>query len=1344
MSTMKKEFGDYYLGLDIGTDSVGWAVTDLEYKIQKLNGKALWGIRLFESGKTAEDRRLHRAARRRQQRRVQRIQLLQELFAEEISKVDQGFFLRLKESKFYKEDKVFHQKNTLFSDKEFTDIEYHKKFPTIYHLRKTLMDGGKEFDIRLVYLALHHIIKKRGHFLFQGQNMESISSFQNVFEELVSYLQDELQVDLYCQSIYDVELILKNRSSGVNEKKKQLNKLFQVSKKQEKAVLALMVGATAKLSELFEDSSLDEGEITKVCFSSGKYEEEYGQLEDILDEKLYLIEKCKAIYDWTILADILQGQAYLSFAKTAVYEKHQKDLKILKRVIKNYYPEKYKEVFSNPTVKNNYCAYIGMTKKNGKKLIIDKCCSQEDFHKFLVKILKGLGSESEEVKYLLSELENKTLLPKQISKDNGVIPYQLHFEELKVILQNASEYLPFLNEVDDTGFSVIEKIKKLFLFRIPYYVGPLNNAHEKIGKKANCWIVKRAAEKIRPWNFEQVVDIEASAERFIQRMTNKCTYLIGADVLPKNSLLYSEYMVLNECNNLRVNGEKLPVGIKQKLVNDLFRTYKRVTMKQIRAFFISEGIIGKNDEITGVDDEIKSSMTSYIDFKKILGERVNDRLMVETIIRWIVLFGDDRKLLKNRLEKIYGEELSNAEIKQLLGLKYTGWGRLSQEFLEDINHVDGETGEIINIITALRETNENLMQLLSNQYQYFQKIKEYNNSKTEQVSEITYNLVDELYVSPSVKRSIWQTLTIVQEIEKVMGHPPKKVFVEMARGAEEKKRTQSRKSLLKELYKSCKKEERNWIDEIDSKTESDFRRDRLYLYYTQMGRCMYSGELIDLGKIYDANVYDVDHIYPQSKVKDDSIENRVLVKRTINADKSDVYPLPKGIQEKNKVFWSMLYEKKLIGKKKFDRLTRNTPFTEQELADFISRQLVETRQSTKAVAAVLKRVFEKTEIVYVKAGNVSDFRHKFALIKVREINDYHHAKDAYLNIVVGNVYNTKFTKNPLNFIQKKDGVKYSLKRMYDFDVVRGGIIGWQVGEKGTIQTVKKTMKKNNILFTRYAIEQKGELFDQMIVKKGKGQLPIKSSDKRLCDTNKYGGYNKVSGAYFMCVEHTVKKKRVRSMEFVPVYLAKKLDDNEEFKLKYCKENLQLVEPKILIPKIKINTLFEIDGFRMHLSGRTGERLIFKGANQLCISKDCELYLKKVLKYLNRVKEARVELPITSYDKITEEENLEVYNIFLDKLKNTLYAVRLSLQYNNLVDKKEEFIKLSLVEQCKVLGEILHLFQCNSVAANLTPIGLAKSAGILVMSNKISKDQAIKIIHQSPTGIFTQEIDLAKL
>ena len=47
----------YYIGLDIGTNSVGWAVSNMDYTIPKYRGNAMWGIRLFEESDTSEKRR---------------------------------------------------------------------------------------------------------------------------------------------------------------------------------------------------------------------------------------------------------------------------------------------------------------------------------------------------------------------------------------------------------------------------------------------------------------------------------------------------------------------------------------------------------------------------------------------------------------------------------------------------------------------------------------------------------------------------------------------------------------------------------------------------------------------------------------------------------------------------------------------------------------------------------------------------------------------------------------------------------------------------------------------------------------------------------------------------------------------------------------------------------------------------------------------------------------------------------------------------------------------------------------------------------------------------------------
>ena len=84
--------------------------------------------------------------------------------------------------------------------------------------------------------------------------------------------------------------------------------------------------------------------------------------------------------------------------------------------------------------------------------------------------------------------------------------------------------------------------------------------------------------------------------------------------------------------------------------------------------------------------------------------------------------------------------------------------------------------------------------------------------------------------------------------------------------------------------------------------------------------------------------------------------------------------------------------------------------------------------------------------IYVKAGNVSDFRKKFDFLKCRIVNDFHHAQDAYLNIVVGNVYNTKFTQNPMNFIREynKDpkANKYHMDKLFEYPVSRNGRDAW--------------------------------------------------------------------------------------------------------------------------------------------------------------------------------------------------------------------------------------------------------------------------------------------------------------
>lgn len=187
-----RKSGNYYLGLDVGTNSVGWAVTDTEYHIEKFKGNAMWGVRLFEEAQDASARRTSRTARRRLERRKQRLLLLEMLFGLELAKVDKDFLPRVHESALWEDEKSVDGKYSIFNDLSFSDKDYHKKYPTIYHLRQELLHSTEPHDIRLVFLALHHIMKSRGHFLYASSGeTEEIVSIERTIEDLKALLSNE-------------------------------------------------------------------------------------------------------------------------------------------------------------------------------------------------------------------------------------------------------------------------------------------------------------------------------------------------------------------------------------------------------------------------------------------------------------------------------------------------------------------------------------------------------------------------------------------------------------------------------------------------------------------------------------------------------------------------------------------------------------------------------------------------------------------------------------------------------------------------------------------------------------------------------------------------------------------------------------------------------------------------------------------------------------------------------------------------------------------------------------------------------------------------------------------------
>lgn len=1400
---------NYYLGLDVGTNSVGWAVTDEKYNLIKapVKGKYknhdMWGIRLFESAETAEQRRTNRSMRRRMQRRKDRIKLLQSIFAEEMQKIDDTFFIRLNESRLNQNDRSTNSIHPLFNDEKYTDKEYFQEYPTIFHLRKELIYNQNRHDIRMVYLALHNIIKYRGNFLVEGNlSADEQKNIHVAFDRLcISF--EQYGYDLSCNDICKMESIILDKKMSKSDKARQLKDLIEISAKDElieidtnkvsKVVSILLVGNKGNIKDIFytiSDEEIDEetANLLAIKLSESKYEEsQRDALQAVFPNEVEVIDAIKSFYDWSVFMGIMGEYIYISDAKVDAYNRHKKNLATLKGILKKYLSSnEYKEFFHSKEDKSkSYAAYVGMCGKNG--MPINKC-TEEDFYKELKKILETIKDKIEENDYDIYEkcllgAENKDLLPTLRNKDNGSIPRQIHEQELKIILENASKYLPFLNEIDAKyNKSNIEKIISIFEFKVPYYVGPLSTRHakEESGGRnvgANVWIQRKAGmenERILPWNFDDVVDKEKSNEKFIIRMTNKCTYITGEDVLPKNSLLYQKYMVLNELNNLKIKGTKIDISLKQELYENLFKKFKKVTGKRLRDYlnknYNMDLITG---DLTGFDQDFKTSLSSDILFRSIFDcESLTDVQIqiAEDIIRWKTIYGDDKIMVTNIVKKNY-PQLSKEEIKKINGLpKLSGWGNFSRIFLTQVfceEMVNQETGEMSSIIDALWNTNENLMQLLSNRFGYTKKIQEINLSKKNEITNLNYEeCVDGLFTSPSNKRAIWQTLLIAEEIKKIMGCEPKKIFIEMARGGGEKgKRTKSRKDQLKELYKNCEKDIRDWdyyglSDRLEKTEDRRLNSKKLFLYYLQNGKCAYTGESIDLDELLSGNnKWDIDHIFPQSKIDDDGFDNLVLVQKKENA-KKDNGLISATIQGRMHETWKYWLEKGFITKKKYSRLTKQTEFSDEELSGFIARQIVETRQSTKLIADVFNQMYENTKVVYVKANLASKFRKEpLKVLKSRMINDYHHAKDAYLNIVVGDVYNQKYTDNPYKWIKDNKNSNYSITKTMYWDVVdNNGEIIWKGCDKefytdndgherchylknekgeitgGDIDRIREIVKRDTCLYTEYTYCEKGQLFNASHERKHSGSAKI--ALKKNLSIEEYGGYKSANTSYFALIEFDGKKEtRVKNIVGVPIYIDNMLEHNPNAFKEYCEEQLGKKNVIILKSKIKKNSLISVDGFPMRLRGENESNMILKGNLQLKVDENSYKIIRLIEKYFEK-KDNNDKITVDEkYDDLSNEMLINLYSVLVDKL-NSKYRNRPANQYEILSDKKEIFDELSLDDKAKVIVQILQMLRCDAATtADLKLLNAGSSKGSMKINKNTLGSSNATLINQSVSGLF---------
>lgn len=1302
---------------------------------------------------------------------------MRDLFEEEIVSIDPTFFERLEWSWVHPDDaqnKQHHYGGLLFPDAA-KNKAFLKRYPTIYHLRDTLAKDTDQHDIREIYLAIHHIIKFRGNFLRSGEisskNLFNISDLETLLREF-SEITSGIDEDTFAVSSSGLTNALTSPGGTPSKRAEDALEAIDLSKvdKQQKRdltklfkqIFKSLTGNMLDILGLFgiPKTSVKDETLFKFRFTDADAEDKILSVidtGDLTNDQTDLLQKLYEQFNSIELKRLIGNSISISEAKIESYKNHKNAWKLIKHNLRRKMSAKKKKELNN-----HYLAYL----KNNED---SRRTAQKYFGQLFDSDLATSSLPESDRQTLIKQNNDGTLFPIQRDSENSVIPYQLHLNELREIIARQSKYYPFLTNTFDEAGKPSNKIEALLKFRVPYFVGPLVEPTVMeaagSGNPENHWMARKqdSTEPITPWNFSEQVDRDESGRKFISRLTGNDTYLLGEPTLPKQSLLYQEYEVLNELSNVRLEDRlgdhwtdrrrlRLDPEMKTRIVKELFMTRKTVTKKAVQNLI--QKYTGEEVTLFGLADESKflSGLTSWNDLRKVFGDRILTipHQTLESIVEAQTVF-EDKVSLRHQLSLIQG--ITNEDRDKLALRHYTGWGQFSKKLLTtriatlNSGLLDGSQKH--SIIEILRDTNLNFMEIVTDEASGIPDwINNENSSVTTPLS--LEDVVADIPANPAIKRGIIQSVRVVDDVIRAKRRQlPARIYIEMADEVQQSHRTQSRLTHLNEIYnsKGLRKEFSDLTSELKKLTGQDIQDDRLYLYYSQLGKDMYSGEAIDPTRL--STDYDIDHIIPQAVTKNDSIDNRVLVKRIDNARKSDSFTYTPELIGKCLKFWERLQRLGLISRTKFDRLTRTDDFSTREKERFIERSLVQTRQILKHVANILRNRYGKdVEVISINSNQTKDMRRYLGFErKNRDINDYHHAQDALCIAAVGefsrnrgffekgiitdkslstamNSYNQYLTDYLRSIRHEAAGKKAERLNPYGFIVgsmrssnlqnvtnPRTGEIVWSDADHDYLAHV---MNFKKIRISYKVGDSYGALFDMNPLPaskiKGVGQ-PLK---KFKNDTSLYGGYSGSQSAYSALVLEKNGKTRLigiprsiaASQEKTTVYLHSK--------------------GKVLFPHIHAGQLIVKDGALLQVKAATE----LTNAYQLWLDRDT----------YNKVHDL-----VSGNIRFSGDPDEEANKVFLTLMDTIEHRYPL---YRVPEEKKtkatELFFSLPLEEKEKTLHQVLIGLHANSSNGDLKNIGLSNRWYRVHNQTGYTLQDSDEFIFQSVTGLFEKRVSVKEL
>ena len=1371
----------YNIGLDIKTDGVGWSITDPEGELLKKNNHHLFGTSVFDEAETSEERRRYRTQRRQRDRRECRINVLQRLMESDVLHADPVFYLRLDESSLDREDRTVQNlyrslPEYVFEDQTGKIKEQGNASIRIYQLRDLLIKNRKKADIRYVYMAIAHILKHRGYITEEEETPEiRRQAAANHLEQYLQYINEKQilePVNVTVSAIYALlDAIVEEKENTQRITDVISDQLLAYGKSSDaiQAAVELLTGGSVEISRII----LNKRKKGEVSFATLRSSQVFDKLND---EATEAVSHLQVIYEW--LREIwIEKEKPISVSEemNARYEVHKKDLSELKAWFKKYADkEEYQQFFHTDGVANNYNAYT--RSRTGETNNSDKWyhCTQGAFYNnlrvILLKYPEGKDDAEKMLKRMFTAEDGEVIpngfLPLQRINLNSSIENVRHIDELKIILKNQAEYYPSLRENT-------EKIISLCTFRIPYFVGPL-----KQGKSSpfDPWIQYKAksTEHILPWDLEKRVDIPATAERFVDRVTNHCTFFYQEKVLPKHSMIYEEYMLLSELNQLyvlfddparpaarqesidgsgvepqekgkerRTRKRTLSEKTKKRLIEEVFSEQKRVSVGSLIAWLERNAFPGKKNLrlLTSEGkpiERIYATLSARVDMKNILGRKIDPEKEpnLEKIIKWSTIY-TDRKIYVNRLMSEMKDKYTEEQLKRFAGLRYEGWGRFSRALLCD--PLCEYEGRKVSVLNRMRKRHDTFMRIYhEDKYELKTAVRARNLESEEK--EIEYRDISLMAVSPALRRAMWTSVKIINEITQYMKEKPAHIFIRNMRDANARKRILSDKNItryerIRESYNNYEKTTGKKIDPalkimLQGKKNENIT-DTEYLYLLQLGKCVYTGEKIDLQK---QSNYFIDYAVPLYLTTDETlINNRVLV---LKNKRTPGRPLTRHTISTMRPFWEHLRDSGLMAGHKFNGLIIDQ-YDEDTYRYFFRNQLTANSLLIEKMTWILKKKYTESVIYGINARLTEQFRKKQDLYKIATMNNMQQAYDAFLTANIGS-FVAKFMPEYL-----RDGDKKQIiikKREHKGDVDKNGIFcgsyfGMKKDEKGNPtkdplypgeeereKCLKTAYSLHDGYVTRKTVEYTGKFYHETLYRPEKTERPTFL-------TNKNGSYKHAYIAYMDLIQYRDKDgEEWKEIISIPAFIAQKpekIADYIERELGYNQEN-GYSEVKIIRDKILLNQEVVIEGHPYYL--RSSSEWI--NARQLFIKEE---YAKIICRAMS------VKDPWNNYIAEPEEaDKMKDAAKYLIEKYLRLYPIHMKLGKSvaGIKGKIEE----TPVQDVVLLIQIL----VNSMGTRGERIQrIAKQMKTLLVegdnriSNKTVKAKEIEIIDRSVTGLYSK-------